>query len=145
MKYQGIASMSELESNNERLPDRAANGLMDLTIEPIQEALRGLAIRVGFDRCPRRSGGANRSDREKTAVATPCLSPRPRLPAIARPLPFGRNSCLKGPNAMPRAKTYGNIIETTFDTPLVKLTRVVPPRARHRVLETRVFQSVLQR
>ena len=28
---------------------------------------------------------------------------------------------------MPRARTYGNIIETTFDTPLVKLNRVVPP------------------
>lgn len=28
---------------------------------------------------------------------------------------------------MPHKKTFGNIVETTFDTPLVKLNRVVPP------------------
>ena len=45
---------------------------------------------------------------------------------------------------MSRQTTYPGIIQTTFDTPLVKLDRIIPP-ARHGALETGVFQSLRQR
>ncbi len=40
---------------------------------------------------------------------------------------------------MPRVRTYENIIETTFDTPLVRLTRVVPPEHATVLLKLEFF------
>jgi cysteine synthase A len=40
---------------------------------------------------------------------------------------------------MPRARTYENIVETTFDTPLVRLTRVVPPEHATVLLKLEFF------
>ena len=51
----------------------------------------------------------------------------------------------KKEESMSRQKTYANIVETTFDTPLVKLNRVVPAGAATVLLETRILQPLQQR
>ena len=42
---------------------------------------------------------------------------------------------------MPYEKTFANIVETTYNTPLVRLNRVIPPGGGNRPAEARVLQS----
>jgi cysteine synthase len=40
---------------------------------------------------------------------------------------------------MPHRRTFGNVVETTFNTPLVKLNRIVPPGAATLLLKLEFF------
>ena len=43
---------------------------------------------------------------------------------------------------MPQGKTFDNIIETTFNTPLVKLNRIVPPGTATVLLKLEFFNPL---
>ena len=46
---------------------------------------------------------------------------------------------------MSRGETYGDIVETTFNTPLVKLNRIVPPGCGTVLVKLEFFNPLQQR
>ena len=139
-----LSPMSDTHSGNG--PGRAAT--LDADMEAVHwRELRGVlrGLRFGSVTIIVQDGVVVQIDRTEKRRLQPNTR-RPETPANDR-RPSASNHTMnpRKERSMSRQQTYPDIVQTTFDTPLVKLNRIIPPRPRHSAVETGILQSLCQR